>query len=199
MNKNLLRELSEQPEMQKRASLVSLLLESINEDLEREGLIETPWRVAKMYDEIFWGYNVDAVEVLKEAIFYDENVTDLVLVKDIPVHSMCEHHIMPFFGKAHVAYIPQDGRVVGISKIARIVEIFSRRLQIQERLGKQIADTIEKVLNPRGIAVIISAEHTCMTMRGIQKPGTQTVTSCLRGSFFMDEKARNELFKLIGL
>lgn len=199
MNKNLLRELSEQPEMQKRASLVSLLLESINEDLEREGLIETPWRVAKMYNELFWGYNVDAVEVLKEAIFYDENVTDLVLVKDIPVHSMCEHHIMPFFGKAHVAYIPQDGRVVGISKIARIVEIFSRRLQIQERLGKQIADTIEKVLNPRGIAVIISAEHTCMTMRGIQKPGTQTVTSCLRGSFFMDEKARNELFKLIEL
>jgi len=199
MNKNLLRELSEQPEMQKRASLVSLLLESINEDLEREGLIETPWRVAKMYNELFWGYNVDAVEVLKEAIFYDENVTDLILVKDIPVHSMCEHHIMPFFGKAHVAYVPQDGRVVGISKIARIVEIFSRRLQIQERLGKQISDTIEKVLNPRGIAVIISAEHTCMTMRGIQKPGTQTVTSCLRGSFFMDEKARNELFKLIEL
>jgi len=199
MNKNLLRELSEQPEMQKRASLVSLLLESINEDLEREGLIETPWRVAKMYNELFWGYNVDAVEVLKEAIFYDENVTDLILVKDIPVHSMCEHHIMPFFGKAHVAYVPQDGRVVGISKIARIVEIFSRRLQIQERLGKQIADTLEKVLNPRGIAVIISAEHTCMTMRGIQKPGTQTVTSCLRGSFFMDEKARNELFKLIEL
>src|SRR5690606_18535725 len=199
MNKNLLRELSEQPEVQKRASLVSLLLESINEDLEREGLIETPWRVAKMYNELFWGYNVDAVEVLKEAIFYDENVTDLILVKDIPVHSMCEHHIMPFFGKAHVAYVPQDGRVVGISKIARIVEIFSRRLQIQERLGKQIADTLEKVLNPRGIAVIISAEHTCMTMRGIQKPGTQTVTSCLRGSFFMDEKARNELFKLIEL
>ncbi len=183
---------------QTRAEHVTGLLQTIpKEHVEREGLIETPWRVAEMYNELFSGYKQRGKDVLEEAIFCDENCTDLVLVKDIPFYSMCEHHIMPFFGTISIAYIPQDGNVIGLSKLPRLVEVYARRLQLQERLGKQIADDIQEVMNPRGVAVIIKAEHTCMTARGIQKPGSTTVTSCTRGSFFLDEKARAELMQLL--
>lgn len=200
MNKEKLARLKESDLMCGRSLAVDRLLNSIaGEDPTREGLIETPWRVAKMYDELFWGYSSDPKQTLKDAMFEDAASKDMVLVRDIQFTSMCEHHMMPFFGTISIAYIPQDGKIVGLSKLARIAEIFSKRLQVQERLGKQIADTIEEVMNPRGIAVIIKAEHTCMTARGVQKPGTQTITSCLRGSFFLDEKAREELVELMKL
>lgn len=200
MNKEKLARLKESDLMCGRSLAVDRLLNSIaGEDPTREGLIETPWRVAKMYDELFWGYSSDPKQTLKDAMFEDAASKDMVLVRDIQFTSMCEHHMMPFFGTISIAYIPQDGKIVGLSKLARIAEIFSKRLQVQERLGKQIADTIEEVMNPRGIAVIIKAEHTCMTARGVQKPGSQTITSCLRGSFFLDEKAREELVELMKL
>lgn len=198
MNPNKLARLKEDNIMCERANSIACMLNSIEgENADREGLKETPWRVAKMYDELFWGYTADPKQTLEDAMFKDGASKDLVLVKDINFTSMCEHHVMPFFGTVAVAYVPQDGRIVGLSKIARIVEIFSKRLQVQERLGQQIADVIEEVMNPRGIAVIIKAEHTCMTARGVQKPGAQTITSCLRGSFFLDEKAREELVELL--
>lgn len=200
MNKEKLARLKESDLMCGRSLAVDRLLNSIaGEDPTREGLIETPWRVAKMYDELFWGYSSDPKQTLKDAMFEDAASKDMVLVRDIQFTSMCEHHMMPFFGTISIAYIPQDGKIVGLSKLARIAEIFAKRLQVQERLGKQIADTIEEVMNPRGIAVIIKAEHTCMTARGVQKPGSQTITSCLRGSFFLDEKAREELVELMKL
>jgi GTP cyclohydrolase I len=200
MNKDKLHKLVENETMVDRASFVGGLLNTISqEDVGRDGLKQTPWRVAAMYDELFAGYGQNAKQTLLDAIFTDVDCRDMVLVKDIPFYSTCEHHIMPFFGTASVAYVPQDGKIVGLSKIARIVEIFARRLQVQERMGKQIAETIEEVMNPRGIAVIIKAEHTCMTARGIQKPGTQTITSCLRGSFMMDEKSRAELMNLMAI
>lgn len=200
MNKEKLARLKESDLMCGRSLAVDRLLNSIaGEDPTREGLIETPWRVAKMYDELFWGYSSDPKQTLKDAMFEDAASKDMVLVRDIQFTSMCEHHMMPFFGTISIAYIPQDGKIVGLSKLARIAEIFAKRLQVQERLGKQIADTIEEVMNPRGIAVIIKAEHTCMTARGVQKPGAQTITSCLRGSFFLDEKAREELVELMKL
>ena len=181
-----------------RAETVKTLLETIpKEDAEREGLQDTPLRVAAMYDELFSGYNKNGKEVLQDAMFTDVNSKDLVMVKDIQFYSTCEHHMMPFFGTVTIAYVPQDGKIVGLSKLARLVEVYARRLQVQERLGQQIANDIEEVMNPRGVAVIIKAEHTCMTARGVQKPGTQTVTSCLRGSFFLDEKAREELVELL--
>ena len=183
----------------KRKNIVSDLMSTISGEEDRPGTTDTPLRVAAMYEELFSGYKKDPVEVLESALFQEENCKDMVLVKDIQFYSTCEHHMMPFFGTIAIAYIPQDGRIVGLSKLARLVEVFARRLQVQERLGQEIADTIEKVMNPRGIAVIIKAEHTCMTARGIQKPGTQTVTSCLRGSFFLDEKARAELFAALKL
>lgn len=178
-----------------RAGMVAGLIDTIEgEDGTRDGLADTPLRVAAMYNELFEGYAKDGEQILRDAIFADVNCKDLVLVKDIQFYSMCEHHMMPFFGTVTIAYVPQDGKVVGLSKLARLVEVYARRLQVQERLGAQIADDIEKVMNPRGLAVIIKAEHTCMTARGVQKPGTQTITSCLRGSFFLDEKAREELY-----
>lgn len=198
MNKEKLAKLQEDEKMVGRAQAVHNLIASIpGENSYRAGLVQTPWRVAKMYDEIFWGYEADARAVLEDAMFDDIPSDDLVLVKDIQFYSMCEHHMMPFFGKVHIAYIPKEGKVVGISKLARIVEIFARRLQVQERLGHQIADTIQEVMDPLGVAVIISGEHTCMTMRGIQKPGTQTVTSCLKGVFKLDGKAREELYSAL--
>lgn len=181
-----------------RAEVVKTLIETIpKENAEREGLQDTPLRVAAMYDELFAGYNKNGKEVLQDAMFTDVNSKDLVMVKDIQFYSTCEHHMMPFFGTVTIAYVPQDGKIVGLSKLARLVEVYARRLQVQERLGQQIANDIEEVMNPRGVAVIIKAEHTCMTARGVQKPGTQTVTSCLRGSFFLDEKAREELVELL--
>lgn len=181
-------------EMRQRA--VQLLIDSIpNEDRTREGLIDTPDRVARMYNEIFAGYEIDPYSLF--TTFEDENHEEMVIVKDIPFYSHCEHHMVPFFGKAHVAYIP-NGTVVGISKIARVVECFARRLQIQERLTKQVADIIEEVLKPLGVMVVIEAEHMCMTMRGVQKPGTKTVTSAIRGVFKDNENnARAEFLQLI--
>lgn len=198
MNKKKLEQLQMNETMVDRSDCVRSLIGSIEgENANRDGLLETPWRVAKMYDEIFWGYQADAKEILEDAMFDDIPSDDLVIVKDIQFYSMCEHHMMPFFGKVHIAYIPKAGKVVGISKLARIVDVFSRRLQVQERLGHQIADVIQEVMDPLGVAVIISGEHTCMTMRGIQKPGTQTITSCLKGAFKLDGKAREELYNAL--
>ena len=182
---------------QLRRYAVHLLLLSMGENPEREGLLDTPKRVAKMYDEIFAGYEQDPESIL--ATTFDESHQELVLVKDIPFYSHCEHHMVPFFGTAHVAYIP-NGKVVGISKLARLVECYAKRIQIQERMTSQIADDIEKYLKPRGVAVIIRAEHLCMSMRGVKKPGSNTVTSAMRGVFREDgNNARMELMNLIRL
>ena len=181
---------------QRRVIAVRLLLSSINEDLCREGLLDTPDRVAKMYDEIFAGYGQCPGQILATG-FDEEQHEEMVVVKDIPFYSHCEHHMVPFFGVAHVAYIPQ-GRVVGISKLARLVECYARRLQIQERMSSNIADDIMSYLDAKGAAVIIEAEHLCMTMRGVRKPGAKTTTSAMRGVFRENNhNARMELLALI--
>lgn len=179
-----------------RMAAVMHLLRSLGEDLNREGLVDTPKRVAKMYDEIFAGYKMDPATVLG-TVFEEEGEHDLVLVKDIPFYSHCEHHMVPFFGVAHIAYIP-DKKVVGISKLARLVECFSRRLQIQERLTKQLAETVMKELLPKGVAVVVTAEHMCMTMRGVQKPGAKTTTSSMLGVFRNEASTRAEVLSLMG-
>jgi GTP cyclohydrolase I len=173
---------------------VRLLLEAIGEDSKREGLLETPERVARMYEEIFGRGEEDPRESLSKQ--FDEQHHEMVLVRDIPFFSMCEHHLMPFFGKAHVAYIP-NGRVVGISKLARVVEAFARRPQVQERMTSQIADMIEQELKPQGVAVVCEAVHTCMTMRGVKKPGASVITSAMRGGFRSRISTRNEVLALI--
>lgn len=184
-----------QPEIQ-RVLAASLLLSSVGEDTSREGLLETPLRVASLYEEIFSGYEQNPEEIL-ETTFQDEQHQELVMVKDIPFYSHCEHHMVTFFGKVSVAYIP-SGKVVGISKIARLVDCFAKRFQIQERMTSQIADTINEVLEPKGVAVIIEAEHLCMTMRGVQKADTKTVTSAMRGVFLeKDNNARIEFLSLL--
>jgi len=160
---------------------VLMILEAIGEDPQREGLVNTPKRVARMYEEIFAGSDQDPREFLR--VSFTEYHDELVLVKDIPLYSMCEHHLLPFYGKAHVAYIPKGGRVVGISKLARVAEAYARRPQLQERLTSQIADCIYDTVKPFGVAVVIQAEHMCMTMRGVHKPGALTVTSAVRGLF----------------
>ena len=174
---------------------VKMILEAVGEDPEREGLRKTPERVANMYAEIFAGIDADPHELLR--VCFSEYHDELVLVKDIPLYSICEHHLMPFFGKAHVAYIPLGGKVVGISKLARVVETYARRPQLQERLTSQIADCINMTLKPSGVAVVIQAEHTCMSMRGVNKPGSLTVTSAVRGLFQARPETRAELFSLI--
>ncbi len=174
---------------------ILMLLEAVGEDPQREGLIDTPKRVARMYEEIFAGCDQDPREFLK--VSFTEYHDELVLVKDIPLYSMCEHHLLPFYGKAHVAYIPKGGRVVGISKLARVAEAYARRPQLQERLTSQIADCIYDTVQPFGVAVVIQAEHMCMTMRGIRKPGALTVTSAVRGLFETRAQTRNELLTLI--
>lgn len=201
MNKLKLETIKENPIMQERAMCVGSLIGSVEGTSQplRAGLEDTPWRVAKMYDELFSGYKEDASQILEDAKFADIPSDDIVLVKDIQFYSTCEHHMMPFFGKIHIAYIASEGNVVGISKIARVVEVYARRLQVQERMCKQIADIISTTLNARAVAVIASAEHTCMTARGIQKPGTQTVTATLSGTFRDDSSARQELYSLINL
>lgn len=177
------------------AAAVKVILSSIGEDVEREGLRDTPKRVARMYAELCTGYQVkDPKEIL--ATTFDEDHQELVIVKDIPFYSLCEHHMVPFFGHVHIGYIP-NGKVVGISKMARLVECFARRLQIQERMVTQIADTIDEALRPLGVGVIIEAEHLCMTMRGVQKPGTKTVTSAMRGIFIHAPQTRSEFLALI--
>lgn len=174
---------------------VRMILEGIGEDPEREGLIDTPARVARMYREVFCGLREDP-ELHLQKIFSEEH-EEMVLVKDIPLYSICEHHLLPFYGKAHVAYIPRQGKVTGLSKLARVVEGFAKRPQLQERLTTQIAETIMRRLNPKGVLVVIEAEHMCMTFRGVKKPGSKTVTSAVRGLFQKSEATRAEAFSLI--
>lgn len=173
---------------------VTLLLEGIGEDVNREGLRETPDRIARMYEEIFAGMEQKSSEHLSKT-FHAEN-NEIVLEKDIVFYSMCEHHLLPFYGRAHVAYIP-DGRVVGLSKIARTVEVYAKRLQLQEQMGAQIADALMNELGAKGAMVMIEAEHMCMTMRGVKKPGSQTVTIVTRGAFAEDEKLQNSFYHML--
>lgn len=173
-----------------RKAAVHDLLVSIGEDPNREGLVDTPKRVAKMYEEIFAGYQQNPADILKTT-FDDNGRQDMVIVGPISFYSHCEHHMVPFYGEAYIGYIP-NGRVVGISKLARLVDCYARRLQIQERLTGQIADAIETNLKPFGVAVVIQAEHMCMAMRGVKKPGTKTTTAALHGIFKLDDKARAE-------
>jgi GTP cyclohydrolase I len=170
------------------------IIESLGEDIEREGLLKTPERASKAMQYLTSGYHMDAEEVLKSALF-EESYSEMVIIKDIELYSLCEHHMLPFFGKAHVAYIP-NGRIVGLSKIPRVVDIFSRRLQVQERLTDQIVCAIDKVLQPEGVAVVIEASHMCMMMRGVQKQNSVTTTSGFRGAFEKIE-TRTEFLKLI--
>ena len=177
---------------------VKLLLEGIGEDVTREGLQETPERIAKMYAEIFSGLDEDAEIHLKKTfqIVEEEKQSGLVLEKDITFYSMCEHHFMPFYGKAHIAYIP-DGKVVGLSKLARTVEVYAKRPQIQEHMTSQIAEAVMKYLQPKGVMVMLEAEHMCMTMRGVKKPGSKTVTLCTKGVFDEDERLQNTFFQMV--
>jgi len=174
---------------------VTEILKAIGEDPERKDLKDTPKRVAEMYEEILEGMNKNPEKELE--VFLEQDHDEIVLVKDIPLYSICEHHLLPFIGKAHVAYIPSENRVTGLSKLARVVDILSRRLQVQERLTTQIADVIMKKLRPQGCMVVIEAEHLCMSMRGIKKPGTTTVTSAVRGVFKKNQKTRAETLNLI--
>ena len=174
---------------------VRLILDGIGEDVTREGLLETPLRVARMYEELAKGYKDDAKIHLEKRFIADSN--DIVIEKDIQFYSMCEHHMLPFYGTAAIAYVP-DGEVVGLSKIARTLEVYARRLQLQERLTAEIADVFMKELHPKGVMVLIEAEHMCMTMRGIKKPGTKTVTTVTRGVFAEDESLRNEFYRMLG-
>ena len=171
------------------------LLAAIGEDPDREGLRETPRRVADMYGEVFSGLEEDPRRHLK--IFNENQHDEMVTVRDIPLYSMCEHHLLPFTGVAHIAYIPRDGRVIGLSKLARIVNSFARRPQLQERLTAQLADFLEQELNPQGVAVIIEAEHLCMTMRGVRAAGSRTQTSALRGRMKADARTRTETLSLL--
>ncbi len=183
------------PEEDPIAPMVQALLREIGEDPTRDGLEQTPSRVAKAFRFFTQGYEQNPREVLSEALF-DVSYDEMVLVKDIEFYSLCEHHMLPFFGRAHVAYIP-DGKVLGLSKVARLVEIFARRLQVQERLTVEVAETIEKELSPRGVAVVIEAIHLCMMMRGVQQQNSFAITSSLRGVFQSDSKTRSEFMELI--
>ena len=171
------------------------ILRLLGEDPEREGLLKTPVRVAKAMSFITKGYTEDPIEILKSALFKEE-YKQMVLVKDIELYSICEHHILPFYGKAHVAYIP-NGQITGLSKIARVVECFARRLQVQERLTVQIRDSIQEALNPMGVAVVIEASHMCMQMRGVEKQSSATTTSAFTGIFLSDPRTREEFMTLI--
>ena len=175
---------------------VRLILEGVGDDPMREGIVDTPRRVAEMYEEIFAGIGADPSDVL--AVIKGAAHDEMIMVKDIPLTSFCEHHLVPFNGKAHVAYIPnEDGRITGLSKVARLVDLLSKRPQVQERLTTEIAEALEASLEPKGVFVVIEAEHLCMTMRGVKKPGSITVTSALRGRFKSDARTRSEAFSLI--
>ena len=177
------------------AKKISSVLSEIGENPEREGLLKTPERVAKSMDFLTNGYKQDPAEILKSAMF-SEDYSQMVLVKDIEIYSLCEHHMLPFFGKAHIAYIP-NGHIVGLSKIPKIVDVFARRLQVQERLTDEIKDCLQNTLNPKGVAVVIEAQHLCMQMRGVQKQHSSTTTSAFSGIFLKDEKTRSEFMNLI--
>ncbi|MBA7507307.1 GTP cyclohydrolase 1 [subsurface metagenome] len=175
---------------------VAIIIKAIGEDPEREGLVDTPARVAEMYTELFMGLDIDPKEEL--AVGYEEGHREMVIVRDIPFYSMCEHHLLPFYGMAHIGYIPDvDGRVVGLSKLARVVEIISSRPQVQERMTTDIADTIMDGLKPSGVAVVVQAEHMCMVMRGVKKPGSSIITSAIRGAFRSKAESRAEFFSLL--
>jgi len=174
---------------------VKTMMESVGEDPSREGLLKTPQRVRKAYDFMYGGYKEDPNEILNSALFSSSN-DEMVLIKDIELYSTCEHHLLPIIGRAHVAYIP-NGKVVGLSKIPRVVDVFSRRMQIQEQLTEQIAQAIMDTIRPKGVAVVIQARHMCMEMRGVEKINSTTTSSALRGLFKTDEKTRAEFFSLI--
>lgn len=172
------------------------ILYAIGEDPNREGLLDTPKRMARMYEEIFSGLNEDPKKHL-EVYFQEEQYEELVLIKDISFYSVCEHHLVPFYGKAHVGYLPKGGRLTGLSKLARVVDSVSKRPQLQERLTSSIADSIVEKLDPYGVIVVVEAEHMCMTMRGVKKPGSKTITSAVRGTFATDSKSRAEVLSMI--
>lgn len=175
---------------------IRLILEGIGDDPKRPGVQETPRRVASMYEEIFEGMGRDPGSVV--TVIRGAGHDEMIMVRDIPLHSTCEHHLVPFIGKAHVAYVPnRDGRITGLSKIARLVDVLSKRPQVQERLTTEIADTLESALDPRGVFVLIEAEHLCMTMRGVKKPGSVTSTSAVRGVFRSDSRTRMEALELV--
>ena len=174
---------------------VRLILEGIGEDLERPGIKDTPYRVAKMYEEIFAGLKTPSEEILN--YIEGESHDEMVLLKDIPFYSVCEHHLLPFIGKIHVAYIPSGGKIVGLSELVKAVEILAKRPQVQERLTTQLVNLIMDRLKPRGAMVIIDAEHLCMSMRGVKKPGSRTITSAVRGIFRTKQSTREELLELI--
>jgi len=182
-------------DLEKVARGVQLILEGIGEDSQREGLLETPSRVARMYQEMLYGTNLDpAMEI---TCTFNEDNEELILVRDIPFASMCEHHLVPFVGVAHVGYVPDGGRITGLSKLARVVELAARRLQVQERLTTQIANALVSELKPLGVAVVLEAEHFCMSVRGVNKPGAKTITSALRGIFQTNKASRAEVMTLI--
>ena len=178
------------------AHLIRELLKEIGEDPDREGLRGTPERIARMYEEIFAGYRQDPEKILNNAVFH-QRYDEMVIVKDIDFYSMCEHHMLPFFGVVHVAYIPRD-KVIGLSKIPRIVDMYARRLQIQEKMTVQIAETLQKLLNPLGVAVVVEAIHLCSVMRGVKKPRNKMITSAMLGIFRKDIRTRNEFLRIIG-
>lgn len=174
---------------------VHAILEMLGEDPRREGLVRTPERVAKAYRWMTRGYHISVADVVGDGVF-DESHENMILVRDIELYSMCEHHMLPFFGKAHVAYLPA-GKIIGLSKLPRIVDVFARRLQVQERLTDQVADAVMEVLHPHGVGVVIEASHLCMMMRGVEKQNSTTVTSALRGVFRDDARTREEFLRLV--
>ena len=181
---------------QKFQKAVSMRLEAFGEDTKREGIKRTPERVAEFYEEFFDGYNEDIDNIIS-VHYQTEEYEEIVIVKDIQLYTMCEHHLLPFSGKVHIAYLPKKGRIVGVSKLVRVVEAFAHRLQLQERLSEQIVDTIMKTVQPKGAMVVIEAEHLCMTMRGVRKPGAKMITSAMRGIFLKDARTRAEALSLL--
>ena len=178
-------------------NLTKQLLEEIGEDPSREGLLKTPSRVSKAWSFFSRGYNQDLDKIINHAVF-NEDATDMVVVRDVEFFSLCEHHLIPFFGRAHVAYLP-NGKVIGLSKIPRIIDMFSRRLQVQERLTRQIAETVKEILDPIGVAVIMEGQHMCMQMRGVEKQNSLTTTSSMLGKFRESDRTRSEFLSIIGL
>ena len=187
--------MSHSDHLEARREIVEQLLKSIGEDPTREGLLRTPERVAKSFDELTGGTDQKLEDVVGKGVF-NEDCSEMVIVKDIEFYSLCEHHMLPFYGRVHVAYIP-DGRIIGLSKIPRIVDMFARRLQVQERMTSQIAEAIQEVLQPKGVGVVADAAHLCMMMRGVQKQNSSTMTSCLVGSFRSDPRTRSEFLDLV--